>query len=235
MGIRNLLQDSYTQIMLAVSGLSAAATAALATPEFGLFGLALGGVVGVASLGGSALFRPRTEEEIDELLGRNSTGKEIDFFNDDKRRNQVLNNLLNMTGEIEPATSKSSQMAKTKAILTRAEMNHASLGEENVSHLANLTGKLIWLINEEKLIANDEEVSYQFNSILSQNLPETLEIFYTTPYTTAEAMEEFRVKLASQLLTLNKAADMLVAQATQEAHKRLDVNGHYLNAKFTGQ
>lgn len=234
MGVKNFLRDRYNQISSLSSLAGGVVTGAMAAPGLGPGSILVGAAVGGTALVGATLFRPRTEEEIRNLLGPQAVTpkaekKELALQDS---RSVLINGILSEVDGINTADLPS-QRFKVRSILNLASMRKTALGEDNLNILIDLMTKMTWLINEEKFLSANEDPAYTFQSILFQNLPETLDIFYSTPVADPNQRAEFQKKLNVQLETLDSAVKSLVDQAIHASHKRMDVNGHYLTSKFT--
>lgn len=224
------IKDFFTRHYYGIAGsgsvMAGIATFAATAPALGVGGALLGAGVGAVGGVGTILLKPRTDEEIEQLLGRDAVLQRVlEAADDTSDMDPEMSNKLRIKRDIR----------KIKEIMDRAMLRRGILegGEQDkdlLDEVAEISKSIIYVVNKSNMLADSPLAMKKFEDILHKVFPETLELFYRHPHNAKDP--SVRENFSKQLNTIHGGVLDAKRLIDEGAHNDFEAHGFYLESKY---
>lgn len=191
---------------------------ALAMPELGILGIGVGVLVAGGTALGAALFRPRSQEEINALLGLEP---------------------VHLTPALEAGEKKPNIKNRTTAtkhlnkILGEVLDRKDALGEEIVTAFTRVCENLNSINKQWDRLALDIEKEHTVESILSDHLPTSLEAYINVSKNERiKNQDTLKAEIIRQLGIMEETTNKILQSFERQDVAALQVQGKFLESRF---
>lgn len=217
--ISALIMEKWTTLSSIGTVGAGVGTALIAAPEMGLFGIAAGLVAAGATAAGTAIFRPRSQEEVEALLGIEP----------------VHINAALESGETK--VSISGRNAATKqlnkilgAVLERKD----ALGTDIVDAFAALCDNLNAINKQWDRLAQNVDMEYTVETLLSEHLPNSLEAYINVSKNERiKNQDQLKAEIIRQLKIMENTTGKILQSFERQDLAALDTQGRFLESRFS--
>lgn len=221
--IKDFINEKYYMVTAGASIGVAGIVGAVASAGLGGIGMIIGAGVGVGTMVGAALFRPRSEEEIAAL---NANRRQLSL-------EEILKPVLEAgevsVGDERNAMRTSKDLRKIQSILSTVNTRRATLGEFS-SIIADMLEDTSKVAKKLEKINHNATALIHFDTLLYTNIPKTIDTFLSTSDASSNA--EIRSSFKSQIDLLHRAVrDIDNSIRSTEMHD-FEANGEYLNLSY---
>ncbi len=193
-------------------------TAAIVAPELGFGGILVGLAAAGATAAGTAIFRPRSQEEVEALLGiepvhispaieAGETKVNI------KNRNAATKQLNKILG----------------AVVERQE----ALGQEIIQAFTAVCDNLNAINKQWDRISLNVEMEYTVETILSEHLPNSLEAYINVSKNERiNNQDHLKAEVIRQLNIMEKTTSNILDSFERQDVNALETHGRFLESRF---
>lgn len=188
-------------------------TALMATPDMGLFGIAAGLMAAGATAAGTAIFRPRSQEEVEALLGIEP---------------------VHITPALEEGNKKAAisgrkaATAQLNKILGAVVERQNALGKDVVDAFAGVCDNLNTINQQWDRLAENVEMEYTVETILGDHLPNSLEAYVNVSKNERiKNQDQLKAEFINQMNIMEKTTNGIL-----QSFERQDVNAVKTQSRF---
>lgn len=193
-------------------------TALAVAPEFGLLGIGAGLIAAGATATGAAIFRPRSQEEVEALLGIEPV------------------HITPALEEGKPNVSINSRNAATKQlnkILGAVVERQEALGKDIIDAFAAVCDNLNAINKQWDRLAKNVEMEYTVETLLSEHLPNSLEAYINVSKNERiKNQDHLKAEIIRQLNIMENTTSNILQSFERQDVSALETQGRFLESRF---